>query len=95
MALEIKLQLKQMQKLVMTTELRNAIKLLTLSRLELQQLVQEKLLENPCLEEANGDFQEETDEVLAVEREERTASDGSSVGVRVSGGNDDQVELRG
>ena len=71
MALEIKLQLKQMQKLVMTTELRNAIKLLTLSRLELQQLVQEKLLENPCLEEANGDFQEETEEVLAVEREER------------------------
>ncbi|OGL38865.1 MAG: RNA polymerase sigma-54 factor [Candidatus Schekmanbacteria bacterium RIFCSPHIGHO2_02_FULL_38_11] len=62
MALEIKLQLKQMQKLVMTTELRNAIKLLTLSRLELQQLVQQKLLENPFLEEVNDETEDELDE---------------------------------
>jgi len=71
MAMETKLQLRQVQKLVMTTELRNAIKLLTLSRLELQQLVQEKLLENPCLEEDNGDYQEETEEALTIEREEK------------------------
>jgi len=67
MALETKLQLKQMHKLVMTTELRDAIKLLTLSRLELQELVQQKLLENPFLEEANGEGQEEPEEENLLE----------------------------
>src|SRR3972149_4136210 len=70
MALEIKLQLKQMQKLVMTTELRNAIKLLTMSRLELQQLVQQKLLENPFLEETNSDNIEKTEDTASFEAED-------------------------
>lgn len=51
MALETKLALKQTQKLVMTAMLQQAIKLLPMSRLELVQVIQLELTENPMLEE--------------------------------------------
>lgn len=44
------LELKQLQKLVMTTELRQAIDLLTMPVLELQQFVREQLEVNPMLD---------------------------------------------
>ena len=40
------------QQLVMTPQLQQAIKLLQLSRVELQDLVRDELLENPLLDEA-------------------------------------------
>ena len=52
MALELKQQLRLSQQLVMTPQLQQAIKLLQLSRLELVDLVQQELQENPVLEEA-------------------------------------------
>ncbi|MFQ5514233.1 MAG: RNA polymerase factor sigma-54 [Myxococcota bacterium] len=52
MALELKQQLKLSQQLVMTPQLQQAIKLLQLSRLELATVMQQELVENPCLEEA-------------------------------------------
>jgi RNA polymerase sigma-54 factor len=52
MALELKQQLKLSQQLVMTPQLQQAIKLLQLSRLELVNLVQQEMQENPVLEEA-------------------------------------------
>lgn len=52
MALEIKQSLKLTQQLVMTPQLQQAIKLLQLSRLELEQTIQNELLENPLLEES-------------------------------------------
>jgi len=51
MALELRQQLKLSQKLVMTPQLRQAIKLLQLNRLELAGALQEELRENPALEE--------------------------------------------
>jgi RNA polymerase sigma-54 factor len=51
MALELRQQLKLSQQLVMTPQLQQAIKLLQLSRLELVDMVQKELLENPLLEE--------------------------------------------
>ncbi|PLY04152.1 MAG: RNA polymerase sigma-54 factor [Desulfuromonas sp.] len=51
MALEIRQQLKLSQQLVMTPQLQQAIKLLQLSRMELVELVQQELEENPILEE--------------------------------------------
>lgn len=51
MALEIKQHLRLAQQLVITPQLQQAIKLLQLSRLELQNLVQQELTENPALEE--------------------------------------------
>jgi RNA polymerase sigma-54 factor len=59
MALELRQQLKLTQQLVMTPQLQQAIKLLQLSRLELVNVVQQELVENPVLEEGleedNGD----------------------------------------
>ena len=52
MALEIRQQLKLSQQLVMTPQLQQAIKLLQLSRMELVDMVQQELEENPILEEA-------------------------------------------
>ena len=52
MVLELKQQLRLTQQLVMTPQLQQAIKLLQLSRLELVNLVQKELEENPVLEEA-------------------------------------------
>lgn len=51
MALEIRQQLKMSQQLVMTPQLQQAIKLLQLSRMELVDVVQQELEENPVLEE--------------------------------------------
>src|SRR3990172_9301320 len=51
MAIEIKQQLRLSQQLVMTPQLQQAIKLLQLSRLELMNLVEQELQQNPVLEE--------------------------------------------
>ncbi len=51
MALEIRQVQKLAQQLVMTPQLQQAIKLLQLSRLELQEMVIKELQENPALEE--------------------------------------------
>ncbi len=50
MALELRQQLKLAQKLVMTPQLRQAIKLLQLNRLELNDALQAELEQNPALE---------------------------------------------
>ncbi|MCP3889441.1 MAG: RNA polymerase factor sigma-54 [Desulfobulbaceae bacterium] len=51
MALELRQQLKLAQKLVMTQQLRQAIKLLQLNRLELSDALQAEIEQNPALEE--------------------------------------------
>lgn len=51
MALEIKQSLRLSQQLVMTPQLQQAIKLLQLNRIELQEVVTQELMENPILEE--------------------------------------------
>ena len=55
MALGIKLSQKLVPQLVMTPQLQQAIKLLQLSHLDLQQRISEELQENPALEEAHDD----------------------------------------
>lgn len=50
MALEQKLRLKLAQRLVMTPSLQQAIKLLQLSRLELEETLSQEILENPVLD---------------------------------------------
>jgi RNA polymerase sigma-54 factor len=51
MSLELKQNLKLSQQLVMTPQLQQAIKLLQLSRIELQDLIRDEMLQNPLLEE--------------------------------------------
>jgi RNA polymerase sigma-54 factor len=69
MALEMRQQMKLTQQLVMTPQLQQAIKLLQLSRLELQDLVLQELEENPILEESME--QEALKEVEQVELQEQ------------------------
>ena len=58
MAMEARLSLRQSQRVVMTPLLQQAIQLLQLSTLELQDVVQKELLENPLLEEVTPDTSE-------------------------------------
>src|SRR5437867_213414 len=58
MAMEARLSLRQSQRVVMTPLLQQAIQLLQLSTLELQEVVQKELLENPLLEEVTPDTPE-------------------------------------
>jgi RNA polymerase sigma-54 factor len=55
MALDIRLQQKLQQRLVMTPQLRQAIKILQLQREELETLIDEELADNPVLERAEGE----------------------------------------
>lgn len=71
MALEQRLSLKLSQKLVMTQSLQQAIKLLQMSRLELQETIQEELLENPILD----DGQDGADDQLESDGAEEPAAD--------------------
>ncbi len=59
MALETKLYQKLSQQLVMTPQLRQAIKILQVSRAELEALIDEELAENPVLEEGQESPEEE------------------------------------
>jgi RNA polymerase sigma-54 factor len=52
MAIEMRQQMKMVQQLVMTPQLQQAIKLLQLSRIELQDVVRQELEENPVLDES-------------------------------------------
>jgi RNA polymerase sigma-54 factor len=60
--MEARLELKLSQKLIMTPQLQQAIKLLQLSRLELVQSVAQELTENPVLEELSPELSEESGE---------------------------------
>ncbi|MCP3962114.1 MAG: RNA polymerase factor sigma-54 [bacterium] len=82
MALEQKLSLKLAQRLVMTPSLQQAIKLLQMTRLELEGVLTQELVENPVLEEnepyeeaspADGDAKEEAEK--EAEKEEEALSD--------------------
>ena len=56
--MKLRLDLRLSQKLIMTPQLQQAIKLLQLSRLELQQTLAQHLDENPMLEEVETDTEE-------------------------------------
>jgi RNA polymerase sigma-54 factor len=72
--MEIKQQLRQSQQLVMTPQLQQAIKLLQMSRMELVDLVQEEMLENPILEDQaeTGEVSPQVVNESAVNAESRT-----------------------
>jgi RNA polymerase sigma-54 factor len=76
MALEAKLYQRLSQQLVMTPQLRQAIKILQVSRAELEQLVDEELAENPTLEEGIEQREEEVEAPRTEERLETPADAG-------------------
>jgi RNA polymerase sigma-54 factor len=75
MAFELKQNLKLTQQLVMTPQLQQAIKLLQLSRLEMEDVINQEMEANPLLEEAPPDDPEaerdfDTQEAVLLDREE-------------------------
>ncbi len=79
MSLQPRMVLRQEQRLVMTAMLQQAIGLLPMTRLELQQAVQTELMENPILEEnseevketADGEMPEVRDDLPETQNDER------------------------
>ncbi len=55
MAIELKQSLRLSQQLVMTPQLQQAIKLLQMNRMEIQELITQEMTENPVLEEGEPD----------------------------------------
>ncbi len=70
MVLHMRQELRMSQQLVMTPQLQQAIKLLQLSRMELQDLVRNELLENPLLEESQEMGTSNEEPVSAVEMQD-------------------------
>ncbi|MGH7848240.1 MAG: RNA polymerase factor sigma-54 [Candidatus Binatia bacterium] len=75
MALEIRQVQRLAQQLVMTPQLQQAIKLLQLSRLELEDLISQELQENPALEEAGPEEREDEDKNNLAEEEPKAEPD--------------------
>lgn len=78
MSLENRLELRVSQKLILTPQLQQAIKLLQLPHLELSEFLSQELMENPFLEESADEvpFEELTPEERdTAEREERDTSE--------------------
>ncbi len=84
MALEQRLSLKLSQKLVMTPSLQQAIKLLQMTRMELESVLAQELVENPVLEEASENAEIEEDDESVSPKEEPPLPNGDVIDHRES-----------
>jgi len=75
--MKLRLDLRLSQKLIMTPQLQQAIKLLQLSRLELQQSLAQHLMDNPLLDELPEEV-EENESATAEEQAEEAAASAST-----------------
>ena len=75
MALEQKLNLRLSQRLVMTPSLQQAIKLLQMSKLELEEVLTQEMVENPVLEEEQEEAAREAESAEAAEAPEPAKED--------------------
>ena len=89
MAFELKQNLKLSQQLIMTPQLQQAIKLLQLSRLELVDVIQQEIEENPLLEEMTGE------DDIDVEAEVKISSDGEPESIKPPAGPSDELTGEG
>lgn len=84
---KMSLNLKQTQSLMMTPQLQQAIKLLTLTHLEMTNVIAQEMVENPMLEEMGGESTKEELEKFQNESKEATADNFSGPDL-VEGGKD-------
>ncbi len=73
MAIKMSQSLKQTQSLMMTPQLQQAIKLLTLTHLEMTNVIAEEMVENPMLEELDGGEASAKEERLEMQNQEATS----------------------
>ena len=80
MEMKIGLHLRQRQQLVMTPKLQQALKLLQMPAIELQQMLKQEIMENPLLEEVEDflEVQEEEQEAKEDKKEKEEDGDGST-----------------
>ncbi|MBM7624207.1 RNA polymerase factor sigma-54 [Sporohalobacter salinus] len=88
MKLTPEISLEQKQELVMTPKLQQAIELLQLSKIELNQRLKQKMLENPVLELAEEEEEDLIDELEDVDWEDYSANSSSNY----KGNNDNEDE---
>ena len=65
MAIKMHQGLKQTQSLMITPQLQQAIKLLTLTHLEMTTLISQEMVENPMLEEIDGEIEAAPMEIVS------------------------------
>ena len=75
MAIKMSQGLKQSQNLAMTPQLQQAIKLLTLTHLEMTNVIAEEMVENPMLEEVGGEVDIDSPPDADMEVREATSDD--------------------
>lgn len=75
MAQKMSMNLKQTQSLMMTPQLQQAIKLLTLTHLEMTNVISQEMVENPMLEEVGGESSKAEVEKRAKEDKEAKSED--------------------
>ena len=68
MAIYQKLQMRMSQKLILTPSLQQAIKLLPMTTLELVDMLNQEVVENPLLEETQTEEQQQVDAAAQVEK---------------------------
>ena len=78
MAIKLNQSLKQTQSLLMTPQLQQAIKLLTLTHMEMTNVIAEEMVENPILEEQGGDNREKNEADYKLEKLEGQNIEASS-----------------
>lgn len=75
MAQKMSMNLKQTQNLMMTPQLQQAIKLLTLTHLEMTNVISQEMVENPMLEESGGESSKAELEKRSKENTEAKSDD--------------------
>ncbi|MCR9205768.1 MAG: hypothetical protein NXH75_14380, partial [Halobacteriovoraceae bacterium] len=78
MAIKISQSLKQTQSLMMTPQLQQAIKLLTLTHLEMTNVIAEEMVENPMLEELDNSNTSDGETLAKEERLEMQNKEATS-----------------
>jgi RNA polymerase sigma-54 factor len=78
MAVKLSQSLKQTQNLMMTPQLQQAIKLLTLSHMEMTNVIAEEMVENPMLEEISSDSEAKGEEDYKLDNLEGDIKEASS-----------------
>ncbi len=78
MAIKMNQSLKMSQNLMMTPQLQQAIKLLTLTHLEMTNVIASEMVENPMLEELDSDYSEKNEADYKLENLEKVNKEAKS-----------------
>jgi RNA polymerase sigma-54 factor len=95
MEMKIGLHLRQKQQLVMTPKLQQALKLLQMPAIELQQMLKQEIMENPMLEEVEDylEIQEDEERQREPETAKEDGKEGEKEGEKEGDGSGDEENI--